>query len=170
MSNNFDGERENSKFSQIESAFNKLKDQNISEKDILFYLKNKAKKASENQIPAAIFNRGLSPLQALVKYLFENQHYNFADISRMLNRDQRTIWNTYHCAKKLNSALIQVQEDEYMVDISIFQNRDYSFLENLCCYMKSKYSLNYHQIGVLLGKDDRTIWTVCKRAEKKNAA
>ena len=51
----------------------------------------------------------------------------------------------------------------------IFQNRKLSVLESLVVYMKEEYEMNFHQIAMILNRDDRTIWTVYSRARKKNA-
>jgi DNA-binding CsgD family transcriptional regulator len=50
-------------------------------------------------IPLSIFkDKKLSILEALVRFL-KNQDMNYAEIARLLNRDQRTIWTVYLRAK-----------------------------------------------------------------------
>jgi hypothetical protein len=52
-------------------------------------------------IPTSIFkNRGLSVLESLVVFLKEEYELHFHDISKLLNRDDRTIWTVYDRAKK----------------------------------------------------------------------
>jgi DNA-directed RNA polymerase specialized sigma24 family protein len=47
-------------------------------------------------IPSFVFhNRSLGSLEAVVVYLRETQGLNYAQIARLLNRDDRTIWTTY---------------------------------------------------------------------------
>ena len=50
---------------------------------------------------------------------------------------------------------------------SIFRDRKLSILEVLVEYLKDKKELSYHEIAVLLNRDDRTIWTVYSRVKKK---
>jgi DNA-binding CsgD family transcriptional regulator len=51
------------------------------------------------QIPLTIFKATkLSPLEAIVQFL-KKLGFNYAEISRLLNKDQRTIWTVYARAK-----------------------------------------------------------------------
>ena len=50
---------------------------------------------------------------------------------------------------------------------SIFKDRTLSVLEVLTEFLKEQENLTYHEIAVLLGRDDRTIWTCYNRAKKK---
>ncbi|MDD9952762.1 MAG: sigma-70 region 4 domain-containing protein [Candidatus Woesearchaeota archaeon] len=52
-------------------------------------------------IPSFIFrDRSLAALEAIVVYLKDSQGLTYAQIARLLNRDDRTIWTTYTRAKK----------------------------------------------------------------------
>ena len=51
--------------------------------------------------------------------------------------------------------------------ISIFKDRNLSFMESAVYYMKVSLNLTYHEIAVELNRDDRTIWTVYNRAVAK---
>lgn len=50
---------------------------------------------------------------------------------------------------------------------SALQNRDVSILEAVVVYLKDKKTFSYHEIALLLNRDDRTIWTCYNRAVKK---
>jgi DNA-directed RNA polymerase specialized sigma24 family protein len=54
----------------------------------------------------------------------------------------------------------------YIVPISIF-NKKLGALETLSKYMKENLGLSYHDIGDILNRDERTIWTACKKANEK---
>jgi hypothetical protein len=56
---------------------------------------------------------------------------------------------------------------EVMIPSSIFLDRNISVLEVLVRYLKEQKKLKYHEIAVLLNRDDRTIWTCYNRALKK---
>ncbi|GAF99559.1 unnamed protein product, partial [marine sediment metagenome] len=50
----------------------------------------------------------------------------------------------------------------------IFKDRTLSVLEAIVKYLKEERMLSYHEIAVLLKRDDRTIWTVYNRVKKKH--
>ncbi len=52
-------------------------------------------------IPSSIFkNRDLSVLEAITVYLRDKKGMKYAEIARLLNRNDRTIWTSYQRAKK----------------------------------------------------------------------
>lgn len=52
-------------------------------------------------IPSFVFrDRDLAALEALVVYLKDSQGMTYAQIAKLLNRDDRTIWTTYKRAKQ----------------------------------------------------------------------
>jgi hypothetical protein len=53
------------------------------------------------------------------------------------------------------------------IPIEVLQDRDVSVLEAIVRYLKDGKGYSYRQIAVMLHRDDRTIWTVYKRASKK---
>ena len=50
---------------------------------------------------------------------------------------------------------------------SIFRKNPLSILEAVVKFLKEDAGYTYHQIGVLLNRDERNIWTVYDRAKKK---
>ena len=50
----------------------------------------------------------------------------------------------------------------------IFKDRSLSVLEAIVKYLKEERMLSYHEIAVLLKRNDRTIWTVYSRVKKKH--
>ena len=51
--------------------------------------------------------------------------------------------------------------------ISIFDNNELSCLETIVKYLKEEFKLRFHEIALLLNRNDRTIWTTYKIACKK---
>lgn len=49
----------------------------------------------------------------------------------------------------------------------IFVDRELAPLESITEYLKEEKGLSYHQIAVLVGRNDRTIWTCYNRVKKK---
>ena len=116
-------------------------------------------------IPISIFKNN-SPLEALVKYLKENLDLSLSEISRLLNRDQRTIWITYDNAKKKIKNLDV--SSKITIPLTYFSERELSILENLVDYLiEQKFSLP--KISELLERNYKTIYTIYTRIKKKDA-
>jgi len=49
----------------------------------------------------------------------------------------------------------------------VLRDRSISVLEAIVEYLKDEKKLSYHEIAVLLNRDDRTIWTCYNRAKTK---
>ena len=115
----------------------------------------------------ALQQRPLTILEALITYLREERTLSYHDIAKVINRDERNIRDGYIKAK-------QKQNKQYKdttnlpIPLIIFTNRNLSPLEVLVSYLKEVYSFTYHEIAILLQRDDRTIWTVCRRISQKN--
>jgi len=121
-----------------------------------------------NQIPITIFdNEELSALETIVKYLKENLGFRFSEIANLLNRDERNIWTTYKYASTKRKQKFVIRQVVFFVPITIFQDRRVSVLEALVEYLKENRQLSLHEIASLLKRDDRTIWTVYNRVQKK---
>lgn len=144
-------------------------------KQIISYFKKKYKvksqdilKAVEKEplIPVSVFNKKLTVLETLVKFLKEEYNYSYHQIAVLLARNERNIWHAYDNAIKKRKEKLKVDSSEYLIPLSIFQNKGLSILESLVVYLKEEFSLSYHEIAVLIKRDDRTIWTVYHKAKK----
>jgi hypothetical protein len=118
---------------------------------------------SEITVPISVLKNN-SSMQSIVHYL-KTKNYTFKKISEILNRDQRTIWSIYHKGKPLHDSNVTT---DYLIPITIFQNRRLSVLENIVFYLKLEYTLEFTEIATLLGKNYRTIWTIYQRINAKN--
>ena len=49
----------------------------------------------------------------------------------------------------------------------VLRDRRISVLEAIVEYLKDEKKLTYHEIAVMLNRDDRTIWTCYNRAKSK---
>ena len=58
-----------------------------------------------------------------------------------------------------------------LLPISIFDNDELGCLETIVKYLKEELKLRFHEIALLLNRDDRTIWATyniaCKKRKKK---
>ncbi|MBN1386409.1 hypothetical protein JW968_05555 [Candidatus Woesearchaeota archaeon] len=52
----------------------------------------------------------------------------------------------------------------------VFKDRSISVLEAMVEYLKDRKELSFHEIAVLLNRNDRTIWTVYHRTQQKRRA
>ncbi|MBW2984883.1 hypothetical protein KY361_07210 [Candidatus Woesearchaeota archaeon] len=80
-----------------------------------------------------------------VKHLREEHKLNIEDINRLVGE----------------------KEKEVLLPISIFDNKKLSALETITKYLKENKKLSFHQIGVLLNRDERCIWTTYNNSKKK---
>ena len=117
-------------------------------------------------LPSAIFIKKLSILESVTKYLKEELKLSYHRIGLLLGRNERNIWHTYSNAKKKYPQALKVTPSRYFIPLSIFKN-ELSILENLVVYGKDHLQLTYHAIALLLERDDRTIWTMYQRAQRK---
>lgn len=150
-----------SKENILEVLDEKLKEEyQITIKEILSELtKNKIK------IPIDIFKQKTNPAESICKYLKENQNLNYSEISKILKRDQRTIWINYRNSIKKEKEKFKIKDNE-VVPIEIFSNRKLSILESLVKYLKEK-GLRNTEIAKMLNKDPRNVHTLHSRAMKK---
>ncbi|MBI2141149.1 hypothetical protein HYU16_01875 [Candidatus Woesearchaeota archaeon] len=122
-------------------------------------------------IPVSIFsNTKLSGLELVCKYLKEELSIHFSEISKLLNRDYRTVWTTYSIASKKHKGALSVPRSKYFFPTLILTDRRLSVLEAIVSYLKDELGLRFTEIGSELHRDQRNIWTVYRRAKRKLAA
>jgi len=133
----------------------------IPEQKVMKMMKERKKNIS---VPVSVFNNACSPLENLVYYLAK-EGLTQKEIAIMLKRSPATIWTTLMNAEKKRPA----QSMEGMqISVSLFADRAFSVLEGLASYIY-RQGVSLHKIAVMLGRDDRTIWTVVDRARRKAA-
>lgn len=145
---------------------------NMNYQNIFELLKRRDNYAS---IPASLFNNKLGPLENVVYYLHLKFNLTQTEIAKLLQRDHTTIWTTLENAERkigkqnYSKFIFNVaqKKDDILIPLSTFSDRKLSVLEHLSIYLKDICNLNYHQIALVTGKDDRTIWTVVNRGRKK---
>ncbi len=160
---------ENAALSRLDTIFSGLSSKyKMNYANIIEMLK---KRQSLLSIPASIFNNQLSPLENVALYLNVRLRFSQTQIANILKRDHTTIWTTLeHASRKISKSMYEEmlkEQEKILIPIKIFSNRKLSILESLSIYVKNKFGLSYHQIALLLGKNDRTIWTVVNRGRRK---
>ncbi|NQU79472.1 hypothetical protein HQ545_06920 [Candidatus Woesearchaeota archaeon] len=125
-------------------------------------------------VPSSIFlDRDLAPLESITEYLKEEKDMTYHEIALLVGRNDKTIWTCYSRARKKRSEKEKIAlsfEDVIEIPIDIFKNRTLAPLESITSYLKDNKGLSFHEIAVLLNRDDRTIWTCHNRAKKKFAS
>lgn len=143
-------------------------DTGFSFDEIIKITREKMRKKELEVLPVSVFdNPVLSGLEVITKFLKEEKGLKFSEIARLLNRNDRTIWNAYSNAAKKYPTKLKTEGAEYFIPVSIFYNRKFSILEHISRHLKDVHGLSYRQIGQLLRRNERTIWTVYSRAKKK---
>ncbi len=123
---------------------------------------------AQDAIPLSVFdNDHLSSLEVVVKYLHEDLEYRFVRIAKLLNRSAKTIWATYANTLRKMPQRFEPRKSVFFLPLSLFHDRSYSPLEVVVRYLKDDCRQTYHQIAVLLNRDDRTIWTTYHRMKNK---
>jgi hypothetical protein len=126
---------------------------------------NEISERNEVNIPIHVFREGNNGLRAIVQFLFEQKKLSFSQISRLLGRDQRTIWSAYNSAKKTRKKIIKYNPDEPSINSTMFRERKFSILETAAMSLLKNYSVK--ETAELLGRNQMTIWTVKRRAAQK---
>lgn len=133
------------------------------------FLEEQKKKIQASNIPVSIFaSKELGILEALVKYLKENQNLELKNIALMLNRDQATVWNSYNDACKKHPEMFKTNSHEFFIDISIFHNRELAPLQALVKHLKES-GISFNRIAELLNRDYKTVWLTYNNKNGKHA-
>jgi len=148
----------------IEKSITELEQHGLSFEDILNLIKKQ--RQQKTNIPLSIFNKKLSSLESIVKYLKENGNLNYKNIALLLNRNYNPIRITYKNSKNKLRKDLDVSSKQ-SIPINIFSNKKFSILENLVSYLKDSLKFSYHEIAIILNRDDRTIWTIYSRYKNK---
>lgn len=120
------------------------------------------------QIDISIFSdNNMGILESLVKYLKENLKLQYSKIANLLNRDDRTIWNSYRNAVKKHPKKFEYFAGKYFVPLSLFADRKFGPLQGLVIYCKENLQINFHEISSLLGRDYQTVWLSYQNGIKK---
>jgi len=151
----------------LEVIEEKLKQKYGIDLDDLLSDKEEVKKEVDEgiKVPICIFKQKIGAAEVLSGYLKENKNLRFSEIAKLINRDQRTVGLNYKNAIK-KKMKIKIEKNCIFVPAEIFSDRRLSILESLVYYFKKKGFRN-SEIAGMINKDQRNIWTLYSRAEKK---
>ncbi|MDD5086628.1 MAG: hypothetical protein PHV16_02655 [Candidatus Nanoarchaeia archaeon] len=150
----------------LTALFSYLNDKEGLNQNDIFRIIEKKEKHEDILIPTCVFNEKLSILESVVKYLKEDINLKYCDIAKLLHRNDRTVWSTYSNSKKKFSGHFKIKKCEYSIPVLIFGKENYSVFELIVCYLKDELHLRYSEIGFLMHRDQRTIWTIYNRKKR----
>ena len=119
-------------------------------------------------IPVSIFSTELGGLEALCKYLKENMNMTYHEAALLVKRNERTVWTAYQKASEKRPEGFAIDEDVITLPISAFSNDKLTVMESLVAYLKEK-GIKYSEIGRMLNRDQRNIWTIYSHGMKKKS-
>jgi len=145
----------------------------ISEKDLLEFIRKKGllnelineKQDFEDLIPLSIFKNDLGSYESICKYLKEQGLKN-KEIANLTGRDSKSVWQAINKANKKHPKQFTISHSPYDLPKDILQKTQLPVLECIVSHLIENYHLNYAQIGELLNRDQRTIWTIHNRKKK----
>lgn len=142
----------------------------LSFEELLHLLKEKHEKKTPLMIPSAIFRDGeLGIMESVVKYLKEEFHLTYHQIAVLLKRDDRVVWATYNNALRKRKEKLQPMGKNAWLPLSIFSDGAKGPLEAIAVYLRDSASMSFKDIGILLNRDNRVIWTVYNKRRKQRA-
>ncbi len=112
-------------------------------------------------IPVGVFASDCTPLQALVSFLHEQKRYSLKEIALLIDRTYRSVSQAYREGVVKEDLL-----DDFLIPLNMF-SANLSILEAVIRYLHVDCSLTFSRIASFLKKDQRTIWTIWDRAQKK---
>jgi DNA-binding CsgD family transcriptional regulator len=114
-------------------------------------------------IPLSIFNKKLTILEAIVLHLKRN-NYSLRQIAQLIHRDERNVWHIFTRAEKKHPQKLICVSD-FLIPLALLDSH-LSAQESVVSFLK-KQGMKYVEIAQLLHRNQRTIWTVYRRAQKK---
>ncbi|MBN1275096.1 hypothetical protein JXA12_02290 [Candidatus Woesearchaeota archaeon] len=125
-------------------------------------LKHILTKTASTHLPITIFTQGLPPLQAITRYLHDEQ-VPTKKIAKLLRRPAAQISNAYHHAKKQE---FKPQKTPYHVSTTCI-TQDKTIMEAITHELKQQYKLTNDQLATLLKKKQHSIDRWLRNHEKK---
>ena len=118
-------------------------------------------------IPTSIFlDRNVAVLEAIVEFLKEQYNLNYANIGRLMNRDERNIRTVYMRAKAKRADRPTPPEGTPTFPLSVVTDRQVSIFESVVKHLREAGHAN-KEIAELTARSTKTVSTVYTRAMRK---
>ena len=116
-------------------------------------------------IPVSIFATELSPLESIVRYMREELNFSVKKVRKTLQKSSSAVNLALRNGQKKK---FNFEKSKYKIPIENFtQDKGLSILEIVVSYLKEQ-DLGVTEIGSILNRDPRTVWTIGDRARRKN--
>lgn len=158
------------RYNRISEAFDDAakEDDFLKALESFIYIYKEGRQKKTPSVPASLFsNRKLGTLEVTVKYLKENLSFNYSQIAKLINRDDRTVWTAYQNAAKKQKEKFLVRKEEYNVPCQAFWEREKGPLESVVIYLKDEMKLSFKDISAMLNRNYRTVWLSYKNGKEK---
>lgn len=146
--------------------------------ELLSLMKEKVQ-VKKNYFPASIFTIKLGVTESLVRYMKDELGFKYKEISKLIHRSEAVVGIIYRTSlKKLPkiSYKPKLTQDgqEIHIPFSIF-SPELTVFESIIIYLNETQKLRFSEIAKLTSRDQRTIWTIYRRAtsgkkSKKNSS
>jgi DNA-binding CsgD family transcriptional regulator len=137
---------------------------NLSREQILNYYNNPSGAIS---VPINVFSTPISPAESICKYLKEECNLTYHEIGVVLDRDERSIWVSYHNSLKKQKSRFKIPKDSICIPLSLFKRSKLSVFETAVYYLVKNCYMTCKKIAEELNKQPSTVWTVYNRARDK---
>jgi hypothetical protein len=118
-------------------------------------------------VPVSVFNRKLSPLETVSKYLYENRGMTITQISETLGKQPSSTWVAIRNAKKKGIKRLAAEIDCIHIPLKYLKSDKLSLLELVVIFLRDTRGLKYREIGAMLKRNERTVWTAYHRGKNK---
>lgn len=103
---------------------------------------------SVNDISQDKLNNELNAINTFIENFIDKHNISFQEVFELLRQKRE-------------------KEKLTLIPSFIFRGRKLGILESATKYLKEEFKLRYHQIAVLLKRDDRVVWVTYNKAVKK---
>lgn len=102
-------------------------------------------------------DKSIEALKLLVEHLSEKYNLRTDEILNIIEKKN----------KIANERKIEDKKQENQIPLSVFANDKLSALEIIVKYLKENLCKSYHEIAILLNRNDRTIWATYNNSLRK---
>ncbi len=121
----------------------------------------------ERVIPLSIFSTKLYPVEALCKYLKEEEKLSYAEIAQLLQKNTQTVWASCQRARKTVKKHFGKVQGKYSIPLLVLQDSSLTITEHIVFYLHAVYNLSNPSIAEVLHKSPNSIAVLFKRAREK---
>jgi DNA-directed RNA polymerase specialized sigma24 family protein len=125
-------------------------------------------KEADLSVPVEVFSQGLNVVESLTKYLKEDKKKSFADIAKLLNKKENTVWLNYERAhSKMAERLIIPAKPAIIIPISALVSDNHNLLESIVIYLRDAKGLSNKEVASMLKTSEVVTSAAYHRTRKK---